>query len=241
MSDSFLNFSSFIDAAEKANLAVVVLGGFFGGILQPVVAKLNPRAESPEEGKILVSGLLSGLLGVAAAGISSYILTDSTHTETIRLLFLAMVSGLAFPTVLTSAVDTKGQKTNKVQQEVLKIADDTKADGIDDTAKAAEQLRMVLAKNPPKSVNPEGQGVIETMAQQAVTNIAQTQANTLAIQRRIVDELKEIGTVAKTTGWEKTAQTVIDQLNIFGEKIEDKTIKAAVEQAVARLSDITAA
>ncbi|WEK47394.1 MAG: hypothetical protein P0Y56_03660 [Candidatus Andeanibacterium colombiense] len=198
---------------------------------------MTPRLESPEPGKFAQNIGLSGLLGIAAAGISAYVLTDATHTDAVRLLFLALISGLAFPAVLTSAMDTKGQQTSRLQQEVLRITDNATTPDIGETAKAAKELRLVLAQNPAESVKPDGQGVIDTMAQQAVNNIAQTPATKIAEQRQVVEELKEVGTVAQNTGWDKTTQAVIDQLKILGEKTDNDALKASAAQAVERLSE----
>jgi Ni,Fe-hydrogenase III large subunit len=79
--------------------------------------------------------------------------------------------------------------------------------------------------------------VIETVAEQVVTNIAQTPANTATLQRQVVEELKEVGTVARTSGWEKTAQATAAQLRMLGETMGDATAKNAAENAADRLSE----
>ena len=230
--DPSSGIAAFFTSAADANLGIVVLGGLLGGLLQPVVAKLNPRSEDPPIGAYWQSPLL----GVAAAGISVYVLAHSNTHDAIPLLFFALLCGLAFPAVLTSAVDNIGRRTTNVQREIAAIAADAKSDGIEDTAKAAKDLRTVLSQNPPESVKPEGQGVIETAAEQVVTNIARTLAATPTLQRQVVDELKDVGAVAKTAGWAKTAQAAAEQLMNLSETIDDKTTKAAAEQAAHRLS-----
>jgi hypothetical protein len=238
MCDFFLDICTFLISARKVNLGVVAFGGFAGGVLQPVVATLAPKLETPESVvKFIRSGVLGGLLGIAAAGISAYILTDASHTDPVRLLFLSVVSGLAFPAVLAAAVDTKTQQTRKAQLEVQEAADATKATDLDGTAKGADQLQVALVQNPPRSMKSDGQAMIETMAQQAVNNIAQTEVKTGADQRQIVEVLKNVGNVARQTGWDQTKQAVIDQLTILSTSLGDDTAKKAADEAVKRLSE----
>lgn len=232
-SHAFLGIGAFIDAAIKANLGVVVFGGLLGGLLQPVVARLNPRTTNPPR----ATYWQSPLLGVAAAGISIYVLAHTKTDEMMPTLFFALVCGLAFPAVLTAAVDNVGQKTSNMQREVAEIAENAKADGIEDTAKAARDLRAVLSQNPPGSVKPEAQPAIEAVAERALTNIAQTPATTVADQRQVVEELKDVGAVALSAGWDKTAQAAAEQLKKLSETIDDKTAKAAAEHGAERLSD----
>lgn len=231
VTDSILGIGAFFDAASEANFGVVIIGGVLGGLLQPIVAKLNPNAQDPENKTFF----LSPLLGVAAAGISIYVLANSNTEDPLRLLFFALLCGLAFPAVLTSAVDNVGRKTTSVQREVTEIAERAKADGIQQTAEAAQQLRTTLVRNPPDSLMPEGQKLIETAAQQAVSNIAQTPAADAKTQRQVVDELQEVGTVARTAGWDGTAQAAADELKRLSGVIDDKAVKAAAEQAAQRL------
>ena len=192
-SDSFLGIDTFLHAAAAANLGVVILGGLLGGLLQPVVAKLNPKAQNPSSGAYWQSPLL----GVAAAGISIYVLAHTNTHDTMPTLFFALLCGLAFPAVLTAAVDNIGQRTNDVQREVAAIAVSAKSEGIDDTVRAAKGLRAVLSQNPPGSVKPDGQSVIEAAAEQALTNIAQTPTETTGQMRQLVEELKDVGAVRR--------------------------------------------
>lgn len=232
-SDTFLGFGSFLAAAGEAQLGIVVFGGLLGGLLQPVVARLNPKSEDPTT----QSYFLSPLLGIAAAGISIYVLANSDTTQPMRLLFFALLCGLAFPAVLSSAVDTVGRRTTNVQREVAEIAGRAKSTGLVETSAAAKDLRDVLARNPTDSIKPEGQSVIESVAQQAVNNIAQTPATTPTAERQVIEELQAVGTVARSTGWDKAAETVAEQLVRLSETMDDKTAKAAAGQAAQRLSD----
>ncbi|MBO9603241.1 MAG: hypothetical protein J7496_12125 [Novosphingobium sp.] len=237
----FLNLCGFFHDAQKVNLGLVILGGAFGGFLQPVVATLAPQLESPENGVFSLNSALCSLLGAAAAGISAYVLTDAGQTPAVRLLFLSVVSGLAFPAVLRNAVDSRGQQTKDLLQRMARIADETEAEGLTETARAARELRVALAQNPPDSIKPASQAVIDTMAQQAVNNIAQTEAKTQTDQRKVIAELTKVGTVAQTSGWEKTLQTVIDQLEGLSKTFGNQDIKAEAQQAAKGLSEGDAA
>ncbi|MCW3847217.1 hypothetical protein OF829_08185 [Sphingomonas sp. LB-2] len=231
--DSFLGMGAFFDAAAKANLGVVIVGGLLGGLLQPIVAKLNPRSESPSLGAYWQSPLL----GVAAAGITIYVLAHTDTNAAMPTLFFSLLCGLAFPAVLTSAVDNVGKRTDNVQREIAEIASNAKADGIEETVKAARNLRTVLSQNPPGSMKPEAQTVIEASAEQALNNIAQTPAETATLQRQVIEELKDVGAVALSAGWEKTAQAAAEQLKKLSETVDDKTAKAAAEHGAERLSE----
>jgi hypothetical protein len=231
--EGFLGLSAFFDAAAKANLGVVMFGGFVGGLLQPVVAKLRPNTANPPLGAYWQSPLL----GIAAAGISIYVLAHTDTQDAMPTLFFSLLCGLAFPAVLSAAVDNVGQRSNNVQREVAAIAVSAKADGIADTAKAAKDLRTVLSQNPPGSVKPEAQGIIEAAAEQALNNIAQTVADSPTDQRQLIEELKDVGAVALSAGWDKTAQAAADQLKKLSESLGDKTAKAAAEHGAERLTD----
>jgi len=228
----WLGIDDFFVAAKAVNFGVVIFGGLVGGLLQPVVARLRPNAENPPTS----SYWQSPLLGVAAAGISIYVLADSNTKEPLRILFFALLCGLAFPAVLTTAVDNISRRTREVTREVAAIAQQAKADGIEETAKAAQALRTVLVQNPPASITPAAQEVIETAAQKAVSSIAETPVTTIALQRQLIDELKEVGTVAKNAGWTGTAQEAADQLKKMSETMKDGSLKASAERGVERLT-----
>ncbi len=233
MSELATFFGSISGGAQPHYLPVVAAGGLLGGLLQPVVAKLDERAKDPP----VAAFWQTPLLGMAAAGISVYVLADSQLDEPIRLLFFALLCGLAFPSVLLSAIDKVGQRTRDVQLRAAEIAGDAGSDGIEQTVRAAQKLRSLLVQNPPGSISPSGQQVIESVAQQAVTSIAQTPAASEALQRQVVDELKELGTVAKSAGWDKTAQATASALERLSETIDDRVIKASAERGAARLTE----
>lgn len=223
---------SFMAEANDENLWVVAFGGFLGGALQPVVAKLNPKSPDPTTENFL----LAPLLGVAAAGISIYALANSKTDDVMHLLFFALLCGLAFPAVLSSAVDNIGRNTAQVQSEVAQIAEQAKSEDKSVNAEAADALRTTLVRNPPDTVKPEGAALIEQSAREAVTNIAQTPVETPAEQRELIEELREVGVAAKTVGWNLTAQTAADELRKLSDSIDDAPTSAAATDAADRLS-----
>lgn len=207
----------FVEEATKSGL-IVIGGGFLGGFLQPIYAKINPQSENPPS----INFLFSPLLGVAAAGISVYVVANSNTDEPMRLLFFSLLCGLAFPAVLTSAVDNLGRKTATVQKDVASAAEKAKSEGLKETVEAAKDLKDTLGRNPPDSLKPSGQQAIEATAQQAVSNIAQTAVDDPKSLDRIVKELQDVRAVAETAGWEGTAEAADEQLKKLSEEGGDK-------------------
>lgn len=227
-----MGFHGFLQAARDVNLGVVLAGGLIGGLLQPIVARLRPDAVNPSS----ASYWQSPLLGAAAAGISVYVLAHTNTSDTVPTLFFSLLCGLAFPAVLVQAIGNVSRDSD-LESNLGEIAEAAKSDSIPDSAAAAQQLRTALANNPLASVMPDAQHVIETTAQLAVANIANTAAPTAADQQTIVSELQDVGAVAKSAGWQQTAQAVADQLRKMSGSIDDETARAAAEQASSRLSD----
>lgn len=209
--DQLSGFSSFLAIATEANLGLVIAGGLIGGLLQPVFAKLNPRSDDPPN----INFLFAPILGVAAAGISIYVIANSDTDAPMRILFFALLCGLAFPAILTSAVDNVARRTETVQKQVAQIASDASSDGIAETAQAASQLKAVLSRNPSDTLKSGGQAVIEKSAKMAVNNIANTAMVDPAARDRIVQELREVKAVADAAGWNETASAAADQANIL--------------------------
>lgn len=198
-------------AAQAANLGMVFIGGIVGGLLQPVVARLNPRTDNPPN----INFLYSPLLGFAAAGISVYVVANSKTDEPIHLLFFALLCGLAFPSVLTSAVDNVTRRTNEMQQQVANIAEKARDDGPGSTVEAANELKATLAHNPAATVNESGKMQIENLSQQAVSNIgksadANANPNVTAL---IIKQLEEVATIARSSGWQGTARAADSELD----------------------------
>lgn len=208
-----LGFSEFVSEASEANLGLVIIGGLIGGLLQPIFARLNPRSDDPPA----INFLFSPILGIAAAGISIYVIANSDTDAPMRILFFALLCGLAFPAILTSAVDNVGRRTESVQKRVAQIANAASSDGIAETAQAASDLKAVLSRNPADTLKSEGQAVIETSARMAITNIANTAVNDPSVLKQVIQELKEVRAVADVAGWSETATEAADQAQKLGE------------------------
>lgn len=212
-SSGSLGFSDFLSTAVEENLALVVIGGLIGGLLQPVFARLNSKSENPPG----INFLFSPILGIAAAGISIYVIANSNPNAPMRILFFALLCGLAFPSVLTAAVDNVSRRTESVQNQVAQIANAASNDGMAETAQAASDLKSVLSRNPADTLKSEGHSVIETAAKMAITNIANTALNDRSVLNNIIQELREVKTVANVAGWSETALAAGGQL----EKLEN--------------------
>lgn len=219
----------FADKAADLNLGVVLIGGVAGGLLQPIYARLNPDRKNPPSGHFL----WSALLGLAAAGISVYVVANSNTTEPVRLLFFSLLCGLAFPSVLTSAVDSVSKRTEEMQRDMAVIAQQARSNEIADTAEAANQLKTTLARHPAETINAGGVSVVEASAQIAVQNIAETANTNPETASSVVNQLQQVGTVARTTGYEATANAVADELKKLssGADIDDAAKDAAREAA----------
>jgi len=222
----------FIADAAKANLGVVLIGGLIGGLLQPAYAKLNPDRPDPAGGHVL----WCALLGVAAAGISVYVVANNENMDPTRLLFFALLCGLAFPSVLASAVDGVGKRTLQLQRDVAQIAEQAKSNDIASTTQAADQLKTTLARNPIDAIGSKGVPVVEASAQIAVQNIAETAAANPGATSDVINQLQQVGAVAKTAGYTETVKAAADELVKLSEAQSDAAIKAIARDAANKLS-----
>jgi hypothetical protein len=194
--------------AQFLNLGVVLFGGVIGGLLQPIYARLNPDRTNPPGGDFL----WSALLGLAAAGISVYVVANSNTHDPVRLLFFSLLCGLAFPSVLTSAVDSVSKKTQQLQDNVTRAADQARSDDPVETALAADQLKKALASSPLDALGGRGVSGVEANAQIAVQNIAGTASANPESASDVINQLQQVATVAKTMGYEATATTAEEEI-----------------------------
>lgn len=199
----------FFDEAAHMNLGAVVIGGLIGGALQPLYEQLSDDHRNPTRWDYL----RNGLLGVAAAGIAVYVAIPHDHSNVVRILFFAMLCGLAFPSVLTSAIGGLNRKTQQVQQNVAQIAQDAQDNNIRKTVQVAEQLRTELGNNPARDIGASGVPVVEASAQTAVRNIAQTAKVDLQSAAEVIGQLQEVAAVAQTAGYKDTVQAAAEQLS----------------------------
>lgn len=234
---SVTNANATVDAAQISlasidfvSLAIVLIGGLIGGVLQPVVAQLSPKQATPPR----INYLFSPILGAAAAGITVFVIANSSTEDPLQLAFFSLLCGMAFPAVLTSAVDSVGKRTNEAQQQVAAAAVQAKSDDPAIVANATEQLKSALVANPAGTVSPTGQLSIEASAALAVRNIAQTVVETPDQARQIVEHLKEVATVANSTGYTDTAVSAADELRKLS---EDKMLDGATKKIAGEAAD----
>ena len=186
------------------DLALVMAGGLAGGLLQPVVTQLNPDAANPG----WLNYPLAALLGMAAAGISVYVIANSNTEEKARLLFFSLLCGLAFPAVLTNAVDGMSRQTQQVTESVSRAASNS-ARPRTQTA-ALQDFQKTIIQNPLTSVDEVGQKAIEASGEVIVRNLAKAAEGKRGGDR--INELKQIGLIARSQGYDSTAITAAEEL-----------------------------
>jgi hypothetical protein len=185
---------------DWAAIKMVTLGGFLGGLLQPAVAQLNPAQNNPTVANIL----LGPFLGVAAAGIAVFVLANSKTDNKMRLLFFSLLCGLAFPAVLTSAVEGVNSQSREVAARASQIATEVVAGNA--SAAAKDLTTTMLA-------TPSAEAQLESTAQSVVSKLAdRAEASGGANADKAIAELKQIGTAAHSAGYDGTALRVAKEL-----------------------------
>jgi hypothetical protein len=129
------------------------------------------------------------------------------------------------------------KKTADAQKEVTKIADQANSNDPQVVANASEQLKAVMIKNRAETITPDGQTAIGATANRAVVNIAQTAQATPEHTREIVEQLKEVATVAQSAGYPDTANIAADQLELLSKDkgLLDKDAKLVAKEAAERI------
>jgi hypothetical protein len=223
----------FFSAADRQALLLVIAGGVIGGLLQPVYARLNPRTDAPPP----IHFLWSPLLGVAAAGITVFVIAHTDTDKALPILFFSLLCGLAFPAILASAVDNVGKNTANVQAKVANIADKAQSNDPSEVANAVGQLKTVMGNNPAKTITDQGQKLVEASAAEAVRNIAETAMAKPEQTREIVEQLRDVGTVAQSAGYLDTAIKAADELEKLASdtSLTDRAAKKIAEDAATRL------
>jgi hypothetical protein len=220
-------WSAPLACSAGGNLGIVVFGGVIGGLLQPIYSRLHPDHPNPT-GKYF---LWSALLGLAAAGISVYVVANSKQDDAIRLLFFSLLCGLAFPSVLTSAVNSIGKHTAEVKENVEQIAEKARSNDAEQTAQAADQLKTALARNPVGAIDAKGVSGVDAVAQIAVQNIAETAKADSDLLPAVINQLQQVGTIARAAGYTGTVETAATELSKLGLTQDDGPIKSSAEHA----------
>jgi uncharacterized protein (UPF0335 family)/fluoride ion exporter CrcB/FEX len=192
---------------DWAAIKMVTLGGFLGGLLQPAVAQLNPAQNNPTVANIL----LGPFLGVAAAGIAVFVLANSKTDNKMRLLFFSLLCGLAFPAVLTSAVEGVNAQSREVAARASQIATEVVAGN---ASAAASDLTKTMLDNPTSgNVDRSAEAQLESTAQSVVSKLAdRAEASEGANADKAIEQLKQIGTAAHSSGYDGTALRVAKEL-----------------------------
>jgi hypothetical protein len=209
-----------LSGISKQDIGLVAIGGALGGLLQPILARFDPSQQNPD----FSNWFLGPILGIAAAGITVFVLANSDTEDKPRLIFFSLLCGLAFPSVLTRAVETLDPASQAVENKAERIAA-TAANG--KTELAATQLTSAMAQNP-------STGTIEKMAEQklevsanaVVSNLAEKATTGDQAGASAIEKLKQIGTTARDTGYDGVALRVTEELK----KIEGSKAVAADNQ-----------
>ena len=123
----FDRVASSISPIDRFALGIVSLGGAIGGFLLPVMEQ-----SGLVEARLSVGFLLAPLLGIAAAGISVFVLANCRLDDKLRLLFFSLLCGLTFPSVLASAMNAQSQAGVKAEKAADKITETVVRLGNDD-------------------------------------------------------------------------------------------------------------
>jgi hypothetical protein len=194
-------------ADDVTSAKLVALGGFLGGLLQPAVARLDPSQVNPS----WPNWLIGPVLGIAAAGITVFVLANSNTENKLRLLFFSVLCGLAFPAVLTSAVEGVNKQSKDVAARAERIATKAVAGNAD---AAAADLTKAMLENPTSSdINRTAEAQLESTADTVVSKLAdKAETGEGATADKAIEQLKQIGTAARSAGYDGTAIRVTEEL-----------------------------
>lgn len=196
-----------LDGISKQDIGLVAIGGGFGGFLQPILARFDPSQQNPD----FSNWFLGPILGIAAAGITVFVLANSNTENKLRLLFFSLLCGLAFPSVLTRAVET----LDPVSQEVVSKAEDIAAKAATGkTEQAAVELATTMTQNPATvAVQKEAEQKLEASANAVVSDLVEKAGSAeSSTEQAAVERLKQIGDSARDAGYDGVALRVNDEL-----------------------------
>lgn len=207
-----------IKADDLSSIKLVGLGGFFGGLLQPAVAQLDATSSDPT----LLSWLIGPLLGIAAAGITVFVLANSNTENKMRLLFFSLLCGLAFPTVLTTAVEGVSAQSKAVADKAEDIS--TKAVSGNASGAAIELTKTMLENPTSADIDRVTEAQLDKSADAVVTKLGdKAAAGDGAGADKAIEQIKQIGAAARSAGYDGTANRVDEELD----KLEANTAPAA--------------
>jgi hypothetical protein len=201
----FDKVASSISPVDKLALGIVSLGGAVGGFLLPVM-----QSSGLVESRLSVGFALAPLLGIAAAGISVFVLANCRLDDKLRLLFFSLLCGLTFPTVLASAMNAQSQAGIKAEKAADAI---TATAGKLDNKQASEAIVKALEANQADALSddPDAAEKLETAAKAVVDRLASAASNPADPEANIAN-LSKIGEAAKASGHDATVVAVASAL-----------------------------
>lgn len=218
--------ASSISPVDRLALGIVSLGGAIGGFLLPVMEQ-----SGLVESRLSVGFLLAPLLGIAAAGISVFVLANCRLDDKLRLLFFSLLCGLTFPTVLASAMNATSQAAKKAEAAAETITANV---GKLSNADTSEAIVKALAENNAAALtdDPEAAVKLENAAQVVVDRLTNT-VSSPADSKANIENLTKIGEAAKASGHDATVVAVASALQTLeknGSANDSKAAKNASEE-----------
>lgn len=201
----FDKVASSISPVDKLALGIVSLGGAVGGFLLPVM-----QSAGLVESRLSVGFPLAPLLGIAAAGISVFVLANCRLDDKLRLLFFSLLCGLTFPTVLATAMNAQSQAGIKAEKAAEVI---TATAGKLDNKAASDAIVKALEANQADALSddPDAAEKLETAAKVVVDRLASAASNPVDPEANIAN-LSKIGEAAKASGHDATVVAVASAL-----------------------------
>ncbi len=224
----FDRVASSISPVDRFALGIVSLGGAIGGFLLPVMEQ-----SGLVEARLSVGFLLAPLLGIAAAGISVFVLANCRLDDKLRLLFFSLLCGLTFPSVLASAMNAQSQAGVKAEKAADKITETVVRLGNEE---ASDAIVKALKENQADALSgdPAAAEKLENAAKVVVDRLASAASGPVDPKANI-NRLKEVGEAAMESGHDATVIAVASALQTLekGNPANDAAQKASEELLVA--------
>lgn len=108
------------DDGERQDLAIVCAGGALGGFSLKFAVLL---IEAPSRPAIPLDHTLCALLGAMCAGFTIFTISDTERRQKSRLFFLSIAAGLAFPSIVLTAMKFEPETVASATQKVEKASE----------------------------------------------------------------------------------------------------------------------
>jgi hypothetical protein len=199
-------------------VGLTLIGGMIGGFLTTVPA-LGEPAIWTDFGLASWFKFVLGpvLLGAAASGIGVFVLTTTDTTLKARMFFFAIICGLAFPSILTSAKESVGsmrsqvlvQITEEKAQSLRQLVSDESAAPVQVAKAASEILDLAKRSDSPRAV-------------EAATNAVGVSIQNLSAQKT-EESAKELASIGVTAARTQSYDAAINVLKEFNRQIAANT------------------